>query len=149
MSRREPHPFLLGFDPLARPARLDDPPAPSARPDDPRTLTRIELLIELYVSHIDLLRPRAKAKAPIDREDISRCRREIEQALKAHHLPVLDAAWLDEFIIELAGWWFEFPLADDVPAPAIDVLLEQPRERSSAPAFDGPAVGWDPWNDDD
>jgi hypothetical protein len=141
MPRRDTRqPFLPGFE----------PPAPSARLDDPRTLLRIEQVIEQYVAYIDLLRlrPRAKAKAPVDRSDIARCRREIEQALFAQRLPVPDEAWLDEFIIELAGWWFEFPLADDVPPPAIDVLVEPPR-KPRPPAFDGPAVGWDPWTDED
>ena len=140
MSRRDtPQVFLPGFEPRRAGAHLDDP----------RTLTQIEQVVEFVVSYLDLLRPQTKARAPIDRADIADCRCEIAIMLRAKRLPVPDAAWLDELIIELAGWWFEFNLADDLPPPHIDVLPEQPRKRSSASAFDGPAVGWDPWNDDD
>jgi hypothetical protein len=131
--------FLPGFEPHGPPARLDDP----------HTLTHVEQTVEQITSYIDVLRPRKKAGAPIDQSDIARCRREIERALEALRLPLPTEAWLDEFIIELAGWWFEFELAPDVTPPAIAVLPDQPRKKPSAPAYDGPVVGWDHWNDDD
>src|SRR5262245_30583783 len=84
-----------------------------ARLDDVRTLDRVEEVIVEYVACIDVLRPRRKARAPIDWADIAACRREIEQTLRALRLPVPDPIWLDGFIIELAAWWFEFEIAAD------------------------------------
>jgi hypothetical protein len=143
MRPRDPQQYLPGFESRAR-AR-----APVARLDDPRTLIEIELVVEFVVSCLDVIRPKKKARAPIDRADIADCRHEIEIILRAKRLPVPDWAWLDDLIIELAAWWFERPLAADIPPPQIDVLREPPQKRSTAPAFDGPVVGWDPWHDDD
>lgn len=138
MERRDTA-FLPGFE----------PPAPAARIVEPRTLEQIEQTVESVVSYLDVLRPEKKAGAPIDRVDIADCRYEIAVMLHAQGLPVPDEAWLDEFIIELAGWWFEFALAPDVPPPAISELYDQPPKPPRPPAFDGPEVGWDPWNDPD
>jgi hypothetical protein len=45
--------------------------------------------------------------------------------LHAVRLPFPDDAWLDELIIELAGWFYDYPLAADVPAPQIETIPEQ------------------------
>jgi hypothetical protein len=45
-------------------------------------------VVEEIVSYIDVLRPKKKAMAPIDRADIARCRSKIELALRTHRLPL-------------------------------------------------------------
>jgi hypothetical protein len=133
----------------------DDLFLPGFEPPPPTTqeLEQIERLVEGTVAYIHMLRPNWDGDGPINRDDIARCRQEAIRLLRGR-LPIPSDQWLDEFIIELAGWWFEFPLADDVPPPKIDVAPDQPRKpRDPSPAYDGVEVGWvpwmDPWDDDD
>jgi len=74
-----------------------------------------------------------------DREQIERV---VEDTVR--FIQVLRPKWDDEGPITRA----EFPLADDVPPPEIEVAPDKPRKpRDPSPPDDGPVVGWDPWED--
>jgi hypothetical protein len=93
----------------------------------------------------NMRRPPEKRAQPIDGADIADCRQHVVKMLRMMGLPIPPD--LDGLIIELIGWWHGFELAADVPPPQIDVAPERPRKEPSAPAYDGPPVGWDPWSD--
>jgi hypothetical protein len=84
-------------------------------------------------------------RGPIDMADIALLIADIEIVLRSRALPIPDPAWLRELVIELIGWWHGLPLAAEVPPPQIERMPERPRPARSAPRYDGPAIGWDPW----
>ena len=128
--------FLPGFEP-------PPPPPPTAKDRE-----QIERVVEDTVRFIQVLRPKWDDEGPITRADVARCREEAIKLLQVRRLPIPSDQWLDKLIIELAGWWLEFPLADDVPPPEIEVAPDKPRKpRDPSPPDDGPVVGWDPWED--
>lgn len=82
-----------------------------------RSQVAIEELVEFYARGLC-----RDTDVPIDRLDIVHTRMRIEMTLKTQSYPIPPSDWIDEFIIELCGWWFEHPLADDVPSPAIECM---------------------------
>jgi hypothetical protein len=131
--------WLPGFEP---------PPPPPPREPTERELFEIERLVEQAVQYIHLhQQPDFNPERPIGCDDIARCRRDIMKHLEVTRLPLPSEAWLDELLIELAAWWFEFPIAADVPPPQIEVAPDGPPRAAPPLPDDGVIVGWDPWAD--
>lgn len=114
-----PQAYLPGFEP-PRPAVRSNP-APTRLPslDDP-TLTAIEELVAETAPYADYIRaydgPRI---GPIDLADIIAIRTHVKRRLHVLRLPFPSDDYLDDLLIELVGWFYEFELADDVPPPQI------------------------------
>jgi hypothetical protein len=98
-------PFLPGLAPV-RKRRRDD------------SAVQAEQIVEEITRYADVIRPRHKRARPIDRSDLAHIRTDVVQTLRMMKLPIPDD--LDGLLIELIGWWHEFPLAADVPPPQIE-----------------------------
>jgi hypothetical protein len=122
--RDPPQAYLPGFEPARRAPRSYPTPIPLPSLDDPRTLTAIEELVADTARLIDYLRSPDRFGTPITLDDIIICRMFTKRRLHAMGLPFPDDGSLDELLIEFVGWFYEFPLAADVPKPLIDVMLE-------------------------